>query len=91
VISPLNNIGPEQIFIRDLKSRIADGKIAELILATSSTMEGEATAMYIKEIVVKMGKELRISRIGLGLPVGADIEYADEITLSRALAGRGEF
>lgn len=92
VISPLNNIGPDHLFIKDLKDRIGGGRIAELILATSSTMEGEATAMYLKEMVGQMGIEnLRISRIGLGLPVGADIEYADETTLSRALAGRGEF
>ncbi len=91
-ISPLNNIGPEQIFIRDLKDRISDGKISEIILATNSTMEGEATSMYIKKMIEDMNLEgVRITRIGLGLPVGADIEYADETTLSRALAGRGEY
>lgn len=91
-ISPLNNLGPEQLFIRDLKGRIADGKISELILATNSTMEGEATAMYIRKMIEDMGVSgLRVSRIGLGLPVGADIEFADETTLSRALQGRGEY
>ena len=90
-ISPLNNIGPEQIFIRDLKDRISDGKISEIILATNSTMEGEATAMYIRKMIEEMKlKGLRVTRIGLGLPVGADIEYADETTLSRAMTGRGE-
>src|SRR3989344_4308351 len=91
-ISPLNNIGPEQIFIRDLKDRISDGKISEIILATNSTMEGEATAMYIRKMIEEMKlKGLRVTRIGLGLPVGADIEYADETTLSRAMTGRGEY
>ncbi len=91
-ISPLNNIGPEQIFLYDLKDRISDGKIHELILATNSTMEGEATAMFIKKMIDDMKLEnVKVSRIGLGLPVGADIEYADETTLSRALMGRGEY
>lgn len=91
-ISPLNNIGPDQLFIRDLKDRISDGKIRELILATNSTLEGEATALFIKKMVDELNVSgLRVSRIGLGLPVGADIEFADETTLSRALAGRGEF
>ncbi len=91
-ISPLNNIGPDQLFIKDLKDRISDGKIAEIILATNSTMEGEATAMFIKKMIEGVGvRGLKVSRIGLGLPVGADIEYADETTLSRALAGRGEY
>lgn len=91
-ISPLNNIGPDQLFIRDLKQRISDGKISEIILATNSTMEGEATAMYLKKMLEDMKIEnLRVSRIGLGLPVGADIEFADETTLSRAIAGRGEY
>lgn len=91
-ISPLNNIGPDQLFIRDLKDRISGGKISEIILATNSTMEGEATAMYIKKMIDDMGlAHIRITRIGHGLPVGADIEYADETTLSRALEGRGEY
>lgn len=91
-ISPLNNIGPEQIFIRDLKDRIGNGKIAEIILATNSTMEGEATSMYIKKMIEDMQLEnVRVTRIGLGLPAGADIEYADETTLSRALMGRGQY
>lgn len=91
-ISPLNNIGPEHLFLFDLKDRIRNGKIAEIILATNSTMEGEATALYLKKMLDTMQLEgLRVSRIGLGLPVGADIEYADETTLSRALQGRGEY
>lgn len=91
-ISPLNNIGPEQIFIRDLKQRLSSGKIGEIILATNSTMEGEATAMFIKKMITDMNlPSLKVTRIGLGLPVGADIEFADETTLSRALMGRGEY
>lgn len=91
-ISPLNNIGPEQLFLLDLKDRISSGNIREVILATNSTMEGEATAMFIKKMLSEAANtSLRISRIGLGLPVGADIEYADETTLTRALAGRGEY
>lgn len=91
-ISPLNNIGPEQLFIRDLKDRIINGKISEIILATNSTLEGEATAMFIKKMIDDLELSgIKISRIGLGLPVGADIEYADETTLSRALTGRGEY
>lgn len=91
-ISPLNNIGPEQLFVSDLKGRIGGGKITEIILATNSTMEGEATAMYLKKMLTDMQiTNLKISRIGLGLPAGADIEYADETTLTRALAGRGVY
>lgn len=91
-ISPLNNIGPDQLFIRDLSDRISSGKISEIILATNSTMEGEATAMFIKKMIDDQNiEEMKVSRIGYGLPVGADIEYADETTLSRALEGRGEY
>lgn len=91
-ISPLNNIGPNQLFIPDLKDRIVGGKIHEIILATNSTMEGESTAMYLKKMLTDMNiTNLQISRIGLGLPAGADIEYADATTLSRALAGRGVY
>lgn len=92
-ISPLNNIGPDQLHLRDLLPRVGGGTIHEIILATNPTMEGEATAMYLKKLleenIVKNG--LLITRIGRGLPVGGDIEYADEVTLSNALKGRGEF
>ena len=92
VIAPLNNIGPENLYIYDLLPRVQGGKITELILATNPTMEGEATAMYIvKFLESKQVNGLRITRIGRGLPVGGDLEYADEITLSRALEGRREF
>ncbi len=87
-IDPLNNIGPEQLFLLDIKSKL--NGLDELILATNPTMEGEATALYIKEMISKMGQyqDLKITRIGHGLPIGADIEYADGVTLARALEGR---
>lgn len=85
-ISPLNNIGPDQIFLTDILKRL-DG-VEELIIATNPTMEGEATALYISELITNKGIDLNITRIGHGLPVGADIEYADGVTLARALEGR---
>ncbi len=90
VIQPLHNIGPDQLYIRDLITRVKDGKISEIILATNPTMEGEATAMYIVKLIESEGlkNDLAITRIGRGLPVGGDLEYADEVTLSRALEGR---
>jgi len=92
-ISPLNNIGPEELHIDDLLPRIRDNKVKELILATNPNMEGEATAMYIKKIIKEKfkRKNLKISRIGRGLPIGADLEYADEVTLNRAFEGRRKF
>jgi recombination protein RecR len=90
VIQPLHNIGPEQLYIRDLITRLKSGNISEIILATNPTMEGEATAMYIARLISDEGlsEKVVISRIGRGLPVGGDLEYADEVTLSRALEGR---
>lgn len=99
-ITPLNNIGPDQLYLRDIIKRLKDSsgklQVKELILATNPTMEGEATALYIAELLQndqffadKIAKgELIISRIGHGLPIGADIEYADGVTLARALEGR---
>lgn len=89
VISPLENIGPDEIHIRELLPRLKDGKIKELILATNPTMEGEATAMYIHRLISPL--EVKVTRIARGLPVGSDLEYADETTLSRALEGRKEY
>ncbi len=89
VISPLENIGPDEIRIRELLPRLRDGKIKEIILATNPTMEGEATAMYIQRLISSLG--IKITRIARGLPVGSDIEYADESTISRALEGRKEY
>lgn len=94
-ISPLNNIGPDELYIRQLLDRISGNQqlISEIILATNPTMEGEATAMYIaKEIrLITHNSQLKISRLGQGLPTGGDLEYADEITLSQALEGRREY
>jgi recombination protein RecR len=89
VISPLENIGPDQLHIRELLPRLKDGVVKELILATNPTMEGEATAMYIQRLLSPLG--VKITRIARGLPVGGDLEYADETTLSRALEGRKEY
>ena len=88
-ISPLNNIGPDELRLYDLLPRLKSGRVKELILATNPTMEGEATAMFIAKQAAKL--KLKITRLGRGLPTGADIEYADEQTLSRAFEGRREF
>jgi len=92
-ISPLNNIGPEELHIYDLLPRLKNAKISELILATNPNMEGEATAMYIRKMLIDNGlnNKIQITRIGRGLPIGADLEYADEVTLNRAFEGRREF
>lgn len=89
VISPLDNIGPDEIHIKELLPRLKSGKVKEIILATNPTMEGEATAMYIQRLISSLG--VKITRIARGLPVGSDLEYADETTLSRALEGRKEY
>ena len=89
VIAPLENIGPDQLHIRELLPRLKGDIIKEIILATNPTMEGEATAMYIQKLISPLG--VSVTRIARGLPVGADIEYADETTLSRALEGRKEY
>lgn len=92
VIDPLNSLGPEDIYIPQLVERVKreDGRVKEIIIATNPTMEGEATAMFISKEIRKIEPDMVISRIGRGLPVGADIEYADEVTLTRALEGRRE-
>lgn len=84
--SPMNNIGPDQIKIKELLARLNDGVVEEVIMATNPTVEGEATAMYIGRLLKPMG--ITVSRLAYGVPVGADLEYADEVTLSRALEGR---
>ena len=89
VISPLENIGPDEIHIRELLPRLKKGDVKEIILATNPTMEGEATAMYIQRLISPLG--VKITRIARGLPVGSDLEYADETTLFRALEGRKEY
>ena len=85
-ISPMNNIGPDQIKIKELLARLNDGVVEEVIMATNPTVESEATAMYIGRLLKPMG--ITVSRLAYGVPVGADLEYADEVTLSRALEGR---
>lgn len=92
-IDPLNNIGPDEIRIGELVSRIREKgpAITEIILATNPTMEGEATAMFLAKQIRKIAPDLRITRIGRGLPIGADIEYADATTLDRAMEGRSEY
>ena len=93
-IDPLNNIGPDEIYIHQLFERVNNSKnghsIKEIIIATNPTMEGEATAMYIVKQLRVNNPNLKITRIGRGLPVGADLEYADEVTLQRAMEGRSE-
>jgi recombination protein RecR len=85
-ISPIDGIGPDQLRIRELMVRLADGAITEVILATDPNLEGEATATYLTRMLREFG--LRITRLASGLPVGGDLEYADEVTLGRAFAGR---
>ena len=85
-ISPIEGIGPDDLRIRELMARLADGTVSELILATDPNLEGEATATYLARLVKPMG--LRVTRLASGLPVGGDLEYADEVTLGRAFEGR---
>jgi recombination protein RecR len=85
-ISPIEGIGPEDLRIRELMRRLADGEITELILATDPNLEGEATATYLARLVKPMG--ITVTRLASGLPVGGDLEYADEVTLGRAFEGR---
>ncbi len=92
-IDPLNNIGPDEIYIEDLVRRTKDlgQKLKEIILATNPNMEGEATAMYVTNKLKTQNSKVKTTRLAHGLPVGADIEYADEVTLTRALEGRREY
>ncbi|GAV32158.1 recombination protein RecR [Coriobacteriaceae bacterium EMTCatB1] len=85
-ISPMDGIGPEQLKMRELVERVASGEIREVIVATNPNVEGETTALYIARLLRPLG--VRVTRIASGLPVGGDLEYADEVTLSRALEGR---
>lgn len=90
VISPLNGVGPDQLCIKELLARIGDKEqdVKEVIMATNPTVEGEATAMYISRLLKPLG--VRVTRLAYGIPVGGDLEYADEFTLTRALEGRSE-
>jgi recombination protein RecR len=85
-ISPIDGVGPDDLRIRELMARLADGQIEEVILATDPNLEGEATATYLARTLSPLG--LTVSRLASGLPVGGDLEYADEVTLGRAFAGR---
>ncbi len=91
-ISPLDNIGPDEIFIADLLLRVTnkDNAISEVIVATNPTMEGDATAMYIDKQIKQKNPDTKVTRLGMGVPTGADLGYADENTLNQALAGRRE-
>jgi len=88
-ISPMDGIGPEQLEIDSLEKRVAKGGVNEVIIATNPTPEGETTAVYISRLLKPYG--VKISRLAYGIPVGADLEYADEMTLLRAMEGRREF
>lgn len=87
-ISPLDGIGPDQLRIKELLDRIGKQSVKEVIMATNPTVEGEATAMYISRLLKPLG--IKVTRLAYGIPVGGDLEYADEVTLSRALEGRSE-
>jgi recombination protein RecR len=88
VISPMDGIGPEDLKIEDLLPRLRSGEVTEVILATNPNLEGEATAMYLTRLLQPLG--LKVTRLARGLPVGGDLEYADDVTLSHALKGRQE-
>lgn len=88
VISPLDGITPDKLRIKELMARLSDGTVKEIIMATNPTVEGEATASYISRLVKPMG--IKVTRLAYGIPVGGDLEYADEYTLTRALEGRNE-
>ncbi|MDR3719633.1 MAG: toprim domain-containing protein, partial [Bryobacteraceae bacterium] len=87
-ISPLRGIGPEQLHIKELLNRLQDDTVQEIILATNPTVEGEATAVYLARLLKPLG--VRATRIAMGIPVGSDLEYADEVTMSKSLENRRE-
>jgi len=88
VINPLENIGPDELYIDDLVRRIRGSTVEEVIIATNPTMEGEATSMYVTRLLREASPELSVTRLGMGIPTGAYLEFADESTLIRALEGR---
>jgi recombination protein RecR len=87
-LSPINGIGPEDLKLKNLIGRLREGQVKELIIATNPNVEGEATAIYLARLFKPLG--IKVSRIALGLPVGSDLEFADEVTMSKALEGRHE-
>lgn len=88
LISPMDGIGPDQIYIKELLNRIGEGEITEVIMATNPTVEGEATAMYLSRLLKPLG--VKVTRLAFGIPVGSNLEYADEVTLFKALENRSE-
>ena len=87
-LSPLHGVGPDDLKIKSLLARVANGGVEEVILATNPTVEGEATALYLARLLKPLG--VRVTRIAMGIPVGSDLEYADEVTMTRAMEGRRE-
>ncbi len=88
LISPMDGIGPEQLTIKELLARLQSGEVQEVVMATNPTVEGEATAMYVARLLKPLG--IKVTRLAYGIPVGGNLEYADEVTLYRALEGRSE-
>lgn len=88
-IAPLDNLGPDDIFLKELLPRLKNGQVREVIIATNPDMEGEATALYVQRLIKPL--EIKITRIAQGIPTGGDLEYADETTLKRAIEGRREY
>ncbi|WP_312645340.1 recombination mediator RecR [Hydrogenoanaerobacterium sp.] len=88
LISPMNSVGPDQLYVKELLARIGQGGVLEVIMATNPTVEGEATAMYLSRLLKPLG--VKVTRLAYGIPVGGNLEYADEVTLFRALEGRSE-
>jgi recombination protein RecR len=88
-LSPLQGVGPDDLKIKGLLTRVGSGTVEEVILATNPTVEGEATALYLARLLKPLG--VRVTRIAMGIPVGSDLEYADEVTMTRAMEGRREF
>jgi recombination protein RecR len=87
-LSPLQGIGPEQLRIKSLLDRLKDGKVKELIVATNPNVEGEATAIYLSKLIKPLG--VRVTRIAMGIPVGSELEFADEVTVMKSMEGRRE-
>ncbi len=88
-ISPVHDVGPDDLYIKELIRRLGEEEVKEVIMATNPTVEGELTAMYVSKLIKPLG--IKVTRLAYGIPVGGDLEYADEVTLSRALEGRNEF
>lgn len=87
-IAPLNGVGPDQLYIKELLSRIKTGEVSEVIMATNSTVEGETTGLYLSKLLKPLG--IKVTRLAYGIPMGSDLEYADGVTLTKALEGRSE-